>query len=63
MRKHLQVLEHVQDPDDVRVLFLGVLLLLVRPVVSTVEEPVHVRAHQLAFVADVVQPIAVHPRG
>ncbi len=63
VREDPQLLDHVVHPDDVRVLFLPVFLVLEGTVVLPVQKPLHVGADQLGPVADVVDPVPVHERG
>ena len=62
MRKRSQLFDHIQHPHEVPVLSIPIFLFLKRPVVLFIQEAVHVGAHQLAAVADVVEPITIHVR-
>ncbi len=63
VRKHAQLVDHVERPDDVGVFLLVVLLVLHRAVVFAVEHALDVDANQLAAIAHVIRTVADHARG
>ena len=52
MRKHGQILDHVEIPDDISIILVFVYFLLELAIVFAVMKTVSIDAHQLASVGD-----------
>ena len=63
MGEHIQLIHHIQLPDDIEIGFPGIFLILVGPVILSVEEALGIDAHHLAAIGDIPHPVPFHITG